>query len=148
MNREEKFNGMVQLCTKQDTQKHLITFAPEGFKCTLKDAQKGHHVTLGYKPSMGSLDYLRKLYNDPSVRGRVFFSPKFIRWDKEICALFGYLKVGGQQTGGFVHITLAGSIPPVNSARLEHKWDGEETALGDFELVYNEVSFEEPLCER
>ena len=143
-----KFNGVVQLCTKENAQKQIITFAPEGFKCTLEDDQKGHHVTLGYKPSMSSLEYLRKLYNDPSVRGKVFFIPKMIRWDKEICALFGYLAVAEQQTGGFVHITVAGTMPPINSARLQHNWDGEEKAFGEFELVYREVSFEESECKR
>ena len=138
----EKLNIMVQLCTDEGTQKRLTEFVPKNFNCTLEPDQKGHHVTLAFKPTSDNLVYLRKLYNCTWLRGKVFFIPKDIRWNKNICALFGYLTVGREQTGGFVHITLAGNIPPVNSAVLESQWDHSEKALGEFELYYKEVSLD------
>ncbi len=135
----EKLNIIVQLCTDERTQKCLADFVPKNFNCTLEPDQKGHHVELAFKPTKDNLVYLRKLYNCPGLRGKVFFIPKDIRWNKNICALFGYLTVGKEQTGGFVHITLAGNIPPINSAVLESQWDNSEKALGEFELQYKEV---------
>ena len=135
----EKLNLTVQLRTNEGTQKQLVGLVPENFNCTLEPDQKGHHVTLAYKPREDSLVYLRTLFEWQNPNVKVCFVPSDIRWNKNICALFGYLTVNKEQAGGFVHITLAGNIPSVNSAILESKWDDSEKALGEFELCYEEV---------
>lgn len=109
------------------------------FECTLEPDQKGHHVTLAYKPTQQQLQVVRDIFKDKQL----YFSPTEIRWDNEIAAMFGYIvesPAKPKQIGGMYHITLGGTIAPVNSARLESKYVGKEKVFGAFPLEYTEVT--------
>ncbi len=138
----ETLNVMVQAQVTSDYQCRrlceLMNSEETGFVCSLSPKQKGHHVTLSYKPSQEGLESIRKIFKGQDL----FFSPTEVKWDSGICALFGHVITNPakpKQLGGLYHITLGGTVPPVNSARLEHRWDGMDKVAGAFPLEYVEV---------
>ena len=139
----DKLNLMVQAQVTSAYQCsrlcEILSEVESGFECTLEPDQRGHHVTLAYKPTRQELAAVRKIFEGKEI----YVSPTEIRWDNQIAAIFGYLvesPAKPKQMGGLYHITLGGTIPPVNSARLESKFAGSEKAFGAFPLEYTEVT--------
>ena len=105
----ETLNVMVQAQVTSDYQCRrlceLLNSEETGFVCSLSPKQKGHHVTLNYKPSQEGLESIRKIFKGHDL----FFSPTEVKWDSGICALFGHVITNPakpKQLGGLYHLSL------------------------------------------
>ncbi len=132
-------NGMIQLLVESSFRWELLRMVPWDMENTMSPQQRGHHITLAYKPDDEEASRLREKYS----QGQLTFNAKELRWSDEICALFGTVSLDGEELLGVRHITLGGSVPPVRSNDLKSGAPGvtSEPVNGHCGLTYKEVSF-------
>lgn len=134
-------NGMVQLRVDSDVVNDLRKLLPEGFENSMRDEQRGHHVTLAFKPENSLRDFLLFQFQHREVK----FIPNQILFNDRICALFGFLSIDGVRVGGYWHITLGGTVPPKESVTLPHYYTGGKTVPpqipSEIPMSWREVHF-------
>jgi hypothetical protein len=152
---DKVFDGMVQLLVvpedlRNELREKVAPFSlSPGSKNTMPATFTWHHVTWAFKPTGAELKYAQLMFGPyDSPDNCVYFVPQDVRADEEICAVFGHVEVDGVvQPGGLKHITIGGSVPPKESARLERdyvtttSWSRFEGVPEKIGLVLNIVDF-------
>jgi hypothetical protein len=146
------FNGMVQLLVvpedlRDELREKVAPFSlSPGSKNTMPATFTWHHVTWKFKPTGSELEQAQLMFG--GLDGNcVYFVPQDVRADYEICAVFGRVEVDGVLQPELKHITIGGSVPPKESARLERdyvtttSWSRYEDVPEKIGLCLNIVDF-------
>ena len=130
-------NGMIQLLVPEADRPSMLSQFPWDYDNTLKDEQRAHHITLGFKPSDDEMAALIASYRDKQVE----FEAIEVRGNEAICALFGRLLVDGVPESTLRHITLGGTVPPKRSNELDEAAPYREPCRGRSLLQFHVVEF-------
>jgi hypothetical protein len=133
-------NGMIQLVIV-NFRDALLSLFPWDMDNTMSDGQRAHHITLAFRPHVDEAALLRLIYAEAK---EITFTAVELRWNEEICALFGRLSVDGVEGPELVHVTLGGTCPPHLAAALltDEECEVDEEVRGSSLLKYNEVEFQ------